>query len=53
MGDGVVEEKDMTMSLLSHDQDPVVKDDNANITDFVKQLDGELKKMLRLGVSIV
>eukprot|EP00437_Effrenium_voratum_P007303 CAMPEP_0181435928 /NCGR_PEP_ID=MMETSP1110-20121109/20585_1 /TAXON_ID=174948 /ORGANISM="Symbiodinium sp., Strain CCMP421" /LENGTH=687 /DNA_ID=CAMNT_0023559477 /DNA_START=94 /DNA_END=2157 /DNA_ORIENTATION=+ len=31
---------------LASAQDPVVKDDNANITDFVKQLDGELKKML-------
>lgn len=31
---------------LASAQDPVVKDDNSNITDFVKQLDGELKKML-------
>ena len=45
--------KEMTTSLPSYYQDPVVKDDNSNITDFVKQLDGELKKMLRMGVSII
>ena len=33
-------------------EDPAVKDDNANISDFVVQLQDELKSMVRLGRRI-